>query len=217
MVPKILWSDGTAILRSLLFMLMVGSVAGFIESAAWAQTCLTDPRVSLSVKDTPLVDVLTQISRDTDCDIVIDPTWRNFPVTAQFENTPLPVAIKRVLKRLNHAIIYSLQNRVEILIYKSPNQGAQIQPPQPSTSPSSSPPLMPQRTPQPDVLQTPFIEPNDALNNAPPPDVESRLPKPPGQLPHPPAAKRKGGAYTPHPEAEQVIPPFHPDDRQDQR
>ena len=147
------------------------------RTPASAQTRPPEPTVSLNVKDRPLGEVLALISRATGCEFLLEPSWQKVPVTANVENAPLSVALKRVLSGLNHAIVYQPQNRVKIVIYEASPPGATPGMP-PALSPTAplparppQPGIPPARRPDPaDPLRTPPPEPPDA---APAPDEDA--------------------------------------------
>jgi hypothetical protein len=144
--------------------LLLASVLGLLAPPATAQDRPPEPTVSLNVKDRPLGDVLALISRATGCEFVLEPSWQKVPVTANVENAPLSVALKRVLSGLNHAIVYQPQNRVKILIYEASPPGAK-----PGMQPALSPATpLPARPPQPGIPPALRPEPADPLRNVPP-------------------------------------------------
>ena len=122
MLPKIVWSGRTCLRAAILCALLASAVLWLLTPLAPAQT--SEATVSLNVKDMPLSDVLAQITIATGTDFIIDSSWQKLQVTALVEDAPLPVALKRVLNQVNHAIIYRPQNRIEILIYQADKPSA---------------------------------------------------------------------------------------------
>jgi hypothetical protein len=153
--------------------LLAAAALGLLATPAPAQTRPPEPTVSLDVKDRPLGDVLALIGRATGCEFLLDPSWQKVPVTANVENAPLSVALKRVLSGLNHAIVYQPQNRVKIVIYEaSPPRSA------PGVPPALAPaPPLPARPPQPGIPPARLPEPADPLP-APPPEPPDAAPAP---------------------------------------
>jgi hypothetical protein len=144
--------------------LLVAAALGLLATPASTQTRPPEPTVSLNVKDRPLGDVLALISRATGCEFLLDPSWQKVPVTANVENAPLSVALKRVLSGLNHAIVYQPQNRVKIVIYETAPPGATPGMP-PGLSPTAP---LPARPPQPGIAPARRPEAADPLRTPPP-------------------------------------------------
>ena len=157
--------------------LLAAAALGLLAAPASAQTRPPEPTVSLNVKDRPLGDVLALISRATGCEFLLDPSWQKVPVTANVENAPLSVALKRVLGGLNHAIVYQPQNRVKIVIYEASPRGATPGMP-PALSPAAPlPARAPARPPQPGIPPARLPDPADPLRN-PPPEPPDTAPEP---------------------------------------
>ena len=157
--------------------LLAAAALGLLATPAPAQTRPPEPTVSLNVKDRPLGDVLALISRATGCEFLLEPSWQKVPVTANLENAPLSVALKRVLSGLNHAIVYQPQNRVKIVIYEaSPPRAAPGMPPALGPAPPL-PARTPARPPQPGIPPARLPEPADPLP-APPPEPPDAAPAP---------------------------------------
>lgn len=153
--------------------LLAAAALGLLATPASAQTRPPEPTVSLNVKDRPLGEVLALISRATGCEFLLEPSWQKLPVTANLENAPLSVALKRVLSGLNHAIVYQPQNRVKIVIYETSPPGAT-----PGTPPALSPTApLPARPPQPGIAPARRPDPADPLRT-PPPEPPDAAPAP---------------------------------------
>jgi hypothetical protein len=84
-----------------------------------AQTKRVEPEVSLKIHNRPLSEALAEFTRSTGTSFIIDPEWQKLPVTATIENTPLSLAVKRVLYPANHALVYRSQDEIEILIFQN--------------------------------------------------------------------------------------------------
>jgi hypothetical protein len=117
-----------------------------VHPARAGERGIADEMISIDVQNRPLSEVLRQIAAETGCRFEYDPSWDNFPVTASFRAEPLHRGLKRILARLNTAIVYLPDRRIKINIYraeaadKSPSSAA----PAPYPEPSS---------PEPDVLE----------------------------------------------------------------
>jgi hypothetical protein len=127
MPPKIAGSGRTCLRTAILCALLANTVLWLLAPLAPAQT--SEATVSLNVKNMPLSEVLAQITIATGTDFIIDSSWQKLQVTALVDDVPLPVALKRVLNQVNHAIIYRSQNRIEILIYQAEKPSAPPTPP----------------------------------------------------------------------------------------
>lgn len=173
MLTRTLWSDlpwrrRTAVRRIAARMLLTG-IALILPVAAMAQTRPPEPTVSLTVKDKPLADALSQITRASGSEFEIDPAWQKVPVTAFIDNAPLSLALRRLLSGRNYAIVYLPQNRIKILIYEASPSGATLDLPPEMSSPSPRPSRVPpSRAP---LRNTPSVgqpESDDPMQNAPP-------------------------------------------------
>lgn len=78
---------------------------------------VADEVISLDVKNEPLGEVLEDISIAASCQISIDESWEDYPVTAAFENEPLYRVLKRVLRNVNNAVIFGADRTIKITIY----------------------------------------------------------------------------------------------------
>jgi hypothetical protein len=63
--------------------------------------------------------VLDDVSQATGYEVIVDENWDDLPITVKFEAIPLDQALKRILAKVNHAIIYSSDRRVLIRIYEN--------------------------------------------------------------------------------------------------
>jgi hypothetical protein len=131
------------LLLILLFVCLAAEIALGLAVAGPAQARTPEPSISLSAKDKSLSDVLAQITCATGCEFEIDPAWEKVAVTANIENEPLSVALKRIIGNRNHAIIYLANNRIKILLYEPnpPGAGPSFSPAMPMHSPSPMPPV----------------------------------------------------------------------------
>jgi hypothetical protein len=74
--------------------------------------------ITLNIENQPLAEVLDDVSQATGYELIIDENWDDLPITVKFEAIPLDQALKRILAKVNHAIIYSSDRRVLIRIYE---------------------------------------------------------------------------------------------------
>jgi hypothetical protein len=91
-----------------------GGVAG---SPAVAQDATGDPRISLTADNEPLGDVLATITRDTGYRFTLDRKWQDHPVSATIGGLPLEQGLKRLLRSLNHTIIWDADRTVTIMVF----------------------------------------------------------------------------------------------------
>jgi hypothetical protein len=98
----------------LFFLLGSGGVA---VRPAVAQDATEDPRISLTADNEPLGDVLSVITRDTGYLFNLDSKWQDHPVSATIGNLPLEQGLKRLLRSLNHTIIWDADKTVTIMVF----------------------------------------------------------------------------------------------------
>jgi len=84
---------------------------------AMGQVSAEEPYITLNVKNKPLGDVLKKISEDTGYKFKLNDQWSGYSVYASLENMPLHQVLKRILSRLNYAIIYESDKSINIVIY----------------------------------------------------------------------------------------------------
>jgi hypothetical protein len=99
----------------------VGSVA---IHPAMAQDAGAEPRISLTAKNEPLGDVLETITRDTGYRFNLNGKWKDHPVNATIVNQPLEKGLKRLLRSLNHSIVWESGNIVTIMVYGKADPGS---------------------------------------------------------------------------------------------
>jgi hypothetical protein len=92
----------------------VGSV---VIHPAMAQDATADPLISLTAKNEPLGDVLETITRDTGYRFNLDRQWKDHPVSATIANLPLEKGLNRLLRSLNHSIIWESDKTVTIMVF----------------------------------------------------------------------------------------------------
>lgn len=114
----------------ILLLLSILSFISPIPSSAGNESNAGDELISLKVKDEPLGNVLNKISTATGYDISLDNKWQNYRVTASLEEVSLHEGLKRILRDLNSAIIYTSERKIKIVIYdKTASEESSYAPP----------------------------------------------------------------------------------------
>lgn len=88
-----------------------------ILPVAMAQEQPSDPVISLTVKDEPLIDALDTIAGQTGYRFDLTPQWQDHPVSATIADLPLEQGLKRLLRSLNHTILWDDNRTVIIKVY----------------------------------------------------------------------------------------------------
>lgn len=89
---------------------------------AFAQELSPNPVISLSVKEEPLIDVLDDITEQTGYRFELSEEWESHPISANVKDLPLERGLKRILKNLNHTILWGEDNVVNIRVYGKATQ-----------------------------------------------------------------------------------------------
>jgi len=89
----------------------------FIPTPAICDNSVADEIISVKVTGRPLGEVLENISIAADCQFKIDESWREYPVTASFDNEPLYRGLKLILRDINTAVIYGADRTIKIIVY----------------------------------------------------------------------------------------------------
>lgn len=169
------------VLYFFVFFLMLFSMLSIIP-ANGGESNIDDKVVSLTVKDEPLGEVLKKISMANGCEFILDNEWQNQPVTADLEKVSLNQALKRILRDLNHVIIYESDQKIRIVIYgKAVSGGASSFP---SSGDVSSVPLKDEstvETPEPELPASQDVEKEETSSTEETPSgdntVSDRKPK----------------------------------------
>ncbi|MFW2368830.1 MAG: hypothetical protein ACN4GW_20630 [Desulforhopalus sp.] len=74
------------------------------------------PSVTLTVEDTPLEEVLEILSKDTGKRFNLNGEWKDYPVSTSIDRLPLEQGLKRLLRSLNHTIIWEPDGSITIKI-----------------------------------------------------------------------------------------------------
>lgn len=122
----------------------------YIGNGLIHQAMAQDPLISLTAEQEPLGDILETITQATGYTFNLNKEWREYPVSATIDNLPVEKGLKRLLRSLNHTIIWESDRIITIRVFNkvAPNR------PKPAASPSLSP-RRHQITPE------PIIEPKD--------------------------------------------------------
>jgi hypothetical protein len=75
-----------------------------------------DRLVTLEARDTPLIEVLKQLSTQTGYAFILDSTWSDLIVSTVLKDSPLHAGLRQILGRLNHALVYLPDNRIRLII-----------------------------------------------------------------------------------------------------
>lgn len=73
-------------------------------------------QITLTVKDTPLEDILEILSNDTGKRFNLNSEWKDYPVSTSIDKLPLEQGLKRLLRSLNHTIIWEPDGSITIKI-----------------------------------------------------------------------------------------------------
>jgi hypothetical protein len=82
-----------------------------------AQDATADPLISLTAQNEPLGDVLETITRDTGYRFNLNGQWKDHPVSATITDLPLEKGLKRILRSLNHSIVWESDKIVTITVF----------------------------------------------------------------------------------------------------
>ena len=83
-----------------------------------AQNPTQEQEINLTIKDKTLGNVLETISQDTGYQFNLKDKWKDYPVVSTFnEETPLERRLKRLLRSLNHIIIWDSDRIITIKIF----------------------------------------------------------------------------------------------------
>ena len=117
------YSPMKPILCLLLCVTILLSGSGPAVHQAVALEATPDPVISLSVTDKPLDEALEDISRKTGYRFNLNGQWQDHPVSATFTDLPLEQGLKRLLRSLNHTIIWEANRTVTIVVYGKAESG----------------------------------------------------------------------------------------------
>ena len=100
-----------------LYVLTLAALLAGYPSLTVAPAASPEPTVSLSLSNATLGQALAVLARDTGYRFLIDRQWHPLPVTIHFEALPLEQALQRLLRRLNHSLIWQGESTVKIMVY----------------------------------------------------------------------------------------------------
>jgi hypothetical protein len=103
-IPFILW-----------FLLFIGN--DIAVNPVSATDSVTYPVIKLTVNNQPLGEVLGAITAETGYEFNINEQWESHPVSATIDNLPLEQGLKRLLRNLNHTIIWDSNQIITIMVY----------------------------------------------------------------------------------------------------
>jgi len=103
-IPFILW-----------LLLFIGS--DIAVNPVSATDSVTYPVIKLTVNNQPLGEVLGAITAETGYEFNINEQWESHPVSATIDNLPLEQGLKRLLRYLNHTIIWDSDQIITIMVY----------------------------------------------------------------------------------------------------
>jgi hypothetical protein len=119
-----------------------------------------DSLISLTVNNQPLGEVLEAIASSSGYQFTLNQQWQDYPVSATINNLPLEQGLKRLLRNLNHTLIWESDREVTIMIYgKVAGAGSG-----PATSFSPPVQMDEQEMPPLDQAQDPSSDPVDSAN-----------------------------------------------------
>ncbi|WP_155317499.1 hypothetical protein [Desulfosarcina alkanivorans] len=75
------------------------------------------PVIKLTVNNQPLGEVLAAITTETGYEFNINEQWESHPVSATLDNLSLEQGLKRLLRNLNHTIIWDSDQIISIMVY----------------------------------------------------------------------------------------------------
>lgn len=96
----------------ILCVLLLSIGDGVMQTAA-AQ----DQVISLTVSNQPLGQVLETLADSSGVQFTLNEQWKNHLVSAAIENQTLEHVLKRLLRNLNHTVIWESDRTVAIMIY----------------------------------------------------------------------------------------------------
>ncbi|MEE4111174.1 MAG: hypothetical protein V2I40_00075 [Desulfobacteraceae bacterium] len=150
------------------------SVGGAAIHPATAQDTTADPLISLTAQNEPLGDVLETITRDTGYRFNLNGKWKAYPVSATISGLPLEKGLKRLLRSLNHSIVWESDRTVTITVFGKADAGSDG-----DAVSFSSPPqnYQEENEPAPETEPTPADEPEPADAGAEAAETEVAAPE----------------------------------------
>ena len=105
-------------------------LAAFIVMLILAFTMLSDgyasgEQFSMRIQDKTLAAVFQELTRMSGRPITFDKQWANQPINTRFTNLSLEMALAKILKNLNHVVIFE-EDTIRIKIYSVVTPGEDI-------------------------------------------------------------------------------------------
>ena len=88
-----------------------------MPAQAAGDNSVADEIISLNVTDRPLGEVLENLSIAANCQISIDDSWQDYPITASFDDEPLYRGLKLILRHISNAVVYGRDRTVKIIVF----------------------------------------------------------------------------------------------------
>jgi hypothetical protein len=172
------------ILFPLIFCLL--AFGGLAVQRVPAQEPAAEPLINLTVRNEPLGDVLETITRDTGYRFKIQRRWADYEVSATLHDLPLEQGLKRLLRSLNHTIVWEADKTVTIKVFGKVEPGDSG-----AANSFSAPPPNPEETqpaPEPEGSSIEEHESSGNTGDVPVPDAAAPTdvnPEPTGEAPGP--------------------------------
>jgi len=136
-------------------LLIVGTMSISVFPAL-AQTSVDGPMINLTVENQPLGDVLGEITRETGYRFNLSKEWHDFPVSAAIDDLPLEQGLNRLLRNLNHTVVWEADQTVSIMVYGKVKPGGNDGSAVSFASPPH--PVPPEAEPEPEIEEPPEAE-----------------------------------------------------------
>lgn len=125
--------------QNISMLLFICAALLFLSAPVYGGSAVADEIISLELTNQPLGEVLEEITAATGYLFIFDESWDDFPVSASFKNEPLHRGLKRILRKLNNAVIYNSDRTIKILIYDEAGSSANHENPSIGSRSSDSP------------------------------------------------------------------------------
>ena len=102
---------------TLILWLLLFSGNEIAVTPASATDSVAYPVIKLTVNNQPLGEVLNAITDETGYAFSINEEWESHPVSATIDNLSLEQGLKRLLRNLNHTIIWDSNQIITIMVY----------------------------------------------------------------------------------------------------
>ncbi len=102
---------------SILIIGLIGLLGSVLAAPSLATDASDEPLFSLTADAEPLGVLLQEITIQTGYRFTLDGKWQDHPVSAAIANLPLEQGLKRLLRSLNHTIIWDADRRITIMVF----------------------------------------------------------------------------------------------------